>query len=254
MDDGAAQRLDDAEQDVPKAERRKVPESGAPWNDVENVIFTRRSVRLYRDKQVPEYLVRRMLEAARYAPSAGNCQPWRFVVVRDGVMLDEMTGFIREKIGLVSTWLDYTRPEGRAKRWVTERLMRLRPNDVHPTPLAAFSAIADGKLAIWHGAPTVIFLLADMRGAGSPLLDAGIAGQNMVLTAHSMGLGTCWVSFAKVLEMSKKYRDILQLKHPYKLATSIAVGFPRGVPDGYVPRETHESLWIEDGGKTRVVT
>jgi hypothetical protein len=25
------------------------------------------------------------------------------------------------------------------------------------------------------------------------------------------------------------------------------------VPDGYVPRETHESLWIEDGGKTRVV-
>jgi nitroreductase len=120
--------------------------------------------------------------------------------------------------------------------------------------LAAFSAIADGKLGVWHGAPTVILILADMRSPGSPMLDAGIAGQNMVLAAHSMGLGTCWVSFAKLLETSRKYKKLLELGHPYRFASSIALGYPRGVPDGFVPRETHESTWFEDGGRKRIVT
>jgi nitroreductase len=237
-----------------KPVRRKPPESGAPWNEVESVIYARRSVRVYRDKQVPEYLVRRVLEAGRYAPSAGNTQAWRFVVVRDRALIDEMAGFVRGRLGLVTEWLDYSRPKSKAKRFVTELAMRLRPNELHPTPLTAFGSIADGSLGVWHGAPTVIFLLADMRGAGEPLLDLGIAGQNMVLTAHSMGLGTCWVSFAKVLEMSRKHKRTLEVESPYKLVSSIALGYPRGLPDGYVPRETHETLWIDEGGVRRVVT
>lgn len=254
MDDGAARKIDDEAQAMPTVTRRKTPESGAPWNDVESVIYTRRSVRLYRDKQVPEYLVRRVLEAGRYAPSAGNTQGWRFVVVRDAAVIEDMTKLVQQRLGLVSGLLDYTRPNGKAVRFVTERLMRLRPNDLHPTPLAAFSAIADGRLGVWHGAPTVILLLADMRGAGSPMLDLGIAGQNMVLAAHSMGLGTCWVSFSKLLETSPKFKKLFEIKHPYRLATSIALGYPRGQPDGFVPRETHESLWVEDGARSRVMT
>ncbi len=241
------------ESDLPKLLKRRVPESGDPWNEVETTILTRRSVRLYRDKQVPEYLVRRVLEAGRYAPSAGNTQPWRFVVVRDPVLLAEMTQTIRSKLGMVSKWLDYTKPGSRAHRFITERLMRVRPNELHPTPLAAFSLIAEGKLDVWHGAPTVIFLLVDTRGAGAPLIDVGIAGQNMVLAAHSMGLGSCWVSFAKLLEMSPKHKKLLQVKHPYKLVTSIALGFPRGSPDGFIPRETHEVLWFEPHGQNRTV-
>lgn len=251
MDDGVLETTTDTPR---KPQRRKPPEPGAPWNEVESVIYARRSVRVYREKQVPEYLVRRVLEAGRYAPSAGNSQAWRFVVVRDRALIDEMALFVRGRLGLVTDWLDYSRPKSKAKRWITERAMRLRPNDLHPTPLAAFSAIADGRLGVWHGAPTVIFLLADMRGAGAPLLDTGIAGQNMVLAAHSLGLGTCWVSFAKVLDMSKKFKQVLQVKAPYKLVTSIALGLPRGLPDGFVPRETHETLWLDEGGESRIVT
>lgn len=49
---------------------------GMPWNPVERVILERRSVRKYKDKQVPERLVRRILEAGRFAPTAGNSQSW----------------------------------------------------------------------------------------------------------------------------------------------------------------------------------
>lgn len=226
---------------------RRAPEPGAAWNDVEHVILTRRSVRAYRSKQVPEHLVRRVLEAGRYAPSAGNAQPWRFVVVRDRALIDEMEGYVRQKLTLAARYLDYTRPGARAQRWLTELLMRVRPSELHPTPLSAYSAIADGRLGVFHGAPTLIFMLVDGRGVGSPLLDVGIAGQNMVLAAHSFGLGTCWVSFSRVLETSRKFRALLQVQHPYRFASSLALGFPRGRPDGFVPRETHETLWIEGG-------
>ena len=51
--------------------------------DVYTAISTRKSVRGYRDKDVPEEVMTRLLEAARLAPSASNRQEWRFVMVRD---------------------------------------------------------------------------------------------------------------------------------------------------------------------------
>ncbi|MEM2865914.1 MAG: nitroreductase family protein [Candidatus Hadarchaeales archaeon] len=51
--------------------------------DVYSAIRERRSVRAYRPDPVPEEALRRMLEAARLAPSAKNLQPWKLVVVRD---------------------------------------------------------------------------------------------------------------------------------------------------------------------------
>ncbi|HMK45324.1 MAG TPA: nitroreductase family protein [Methanocella sp.] len=51
--------------------------------DVFMAIETRRSIRKYRDAQIPEDLLKRILEAARLAPSAANRQPWAMVVVQD---------------------------------------------------------------------------------------------------------------------------------------------------------------------------
>jgi len=63
---------------------------GSPWNAIEDAFLKRRSVRRYRKKQVPEHYIRRILEVARYAPSHGNCQPWKFIVVRDPAVIKEM--------------------------------------------------------------------------------------------------------------------------------------------------------------------
>ena len=51
--------------------------------DIYEAINTRRSVRSYQDRPVPEEVLGRVLEAARWAPSANNRQPWRFVLVED---------------------------------------------------------------------------------------------------------------------------------------------------------------------------
>lgn len=58
--------------------------------DMMQGLRTRRSIRKYEDREIPESLVREMLEAAMMAPSAGNAQPWQFVVVNERARLNAM--------------------------------------------------------------------------------------------------------------------------------------------------------------------
>jgi len=231
----------------------KPPESGADFNLVEDVIYRRRSVRFYKKKQVPEYLVRRVLEAGRFAPSAGNGQTWKFIVVQDLKMIDEMTESIVDVTKKMKKFADYIEPGNENKEWRARLLMRLKPNMFHPIPFGAMKFMAEGKLGVWHGAPTVILLLADKRCPGEPAIDIGITGQNMILTAHSYGLGTCWVSFATPLGMDRKWKKKLGIRYPYKLFTSIALGYPKGDPDGYVKRETQAIDWFDEDGTFKVI-
>ena len=222
------------------------PESGADFNPIEDVIYRRRSVRYYKDKQVPEYLVRRLLETARFGPTAGNSQPWKFIVVREPSMIAEMSEDVLKTCRRVMWFFDYITPGKEGREWRARLLSRFLPNMCHPVPYGAMNLMAEGKLGVWHGAPTVILILVDTRCPGHPAIDAGIAGDNLVLTAHSYGLGTCWVSFVTALAFQWKWRRRLGIRHPYQLLTSIAVGYPRGNPDGYVTRETTAVDWYED--------
>jgi len=56
-------------------------------------IHTRRSIRKYTSQAVPDSLINDLLKAAMYAPSAGNAQPWHFVVIRERQILDAIAEF-----------------------------------------------------------------------------------------------------------------------------------------------------------------
>jgi len=56
-------------------------------------LMTRRSIRSYRDEPVPDELIERILKAAMMAPSAGNEQPWQFIVIRDRELLQDIPRF-----------------------------------------------------------------------------------------------------------------------------------------------------------------
>jgi nitroreductase len=221
--------------------------------ETENVILKRRSTRLYQKKQVPEFMIKRILEAGRFAPSAGNCQPWKFVVLREPEIIE---GITRTTVTIckIFKWLIDYRYTGSLWRRLNAKLnIRLKPGDLHPVPFGALTLIADGKLGLYHDAPTVILIFKDVRGVSNPDLDCGIAGQNMVLTAHSMGLGTCWVGFAKVaFQYTGKWKKRLGISYPYKYASSLAIGWPVGDSDGMVARPTHMTDWYENGNRKTV--
>ncbi len=223
------------------------------FTETEEVIFRRRSVRFYQKKQVPEFMIKRILEAGRFAPSAGNAQPWKFIVLRDPEIIEGMTKSVVRLLKILRAIIDYRRPGFYWLRPLTEIFIRLNRYEMHPVPFGAIDLIAREELSVWHGAPTVILVFKDVRGVGNPDLDCGIAGQNMVLSAHSMGLGTCWVSFASpAFKYMRKWKKFFGIKYPYKFVTSLAVGWPVGEPDGYVNRDTHEVAWYENGVKKRI--
>jgi nitroreductase len=219
----------------------------------EEVILRRRSVRVYKKQQVPEFMIRRILEAGRFAPSAGNCQPWKFIVVRDPDLIRGLTD-TTVKICKIFRWLiDYRWTKSVWRRLNAMVNIRLKPNDLHPVPFSAVSLIANRRLSLYHGAPTVILIFKDVRGVSSPDLDCGIAGQNMVLAAHSMGLGTCWVGFTKLaFQYGRKWKKAFGVSYPYKFASSLSIGWPVSNPDGMVERPVHTVDWYENGIRSQV--
>lgn len=223
------------------------------FTDIENLIFRRRSVRLFQKNQVPEFMIKRILEAGRFAPSAGNAQPWKFIVLRDEKLIAAITGTVLNLLKVFRVVLDYRRPGFYWLRPLVKLIIRSNRYELHPVPFGAVDLIAREKLGLWHGAPTVILIFKDVRGVGNPDLDCGIAGQNMALAAHGMGLGTCWVSFVKpAFKYTGKWKRRLGITYPYKFVSSLAIGWPVGEPDGLVERETHGVDWYEGGSKQTI--
>jgi nitroreductase len=234
-----------------------IPESGAPFNQVEEVVYRRRSVRVYKKKQVPEYVIQRLLETARFAPSAGNGQTWKFIVIQDPAMIKEMEADILSVCKKISKWFYYLNGNSKKKSFISRMIQRLIPADTHPVPFIASHLIAEGSAGIFHGAPTLIMMLVDKRTPGDSAIEAGITGETIDLTAHSFGLGTCWVSFSKLLfkgANKKKWNKRFNIKYPYSFVTVIAIGHPVGKPDGYVVRETKKTDWFGADGKFKIVS
>lgn len=229
---------------------------GMPWNAVEKVIMERRSIRSFRKDPLPDSMIRRILEAGRFAPSAGNSQPWRFIVVNDRKILDEMEKDATKVVKFFMFFLDYTRG-GWLRRMLTlpyaKFMIRFLPNELHPVPVGLMSQIAQGKTLVFHDAPTLVLLVEDTRGVSSPPLDIGICGQNMSLAAHSLGAGSCWIGLIKTLMYLPKWKKKFGIRYPYKLDVCMALGWQKPKGDGIVPRETQIVEWYDDaaGGTPR---
>jgi len=225
-------------------------EEGMAWNPVEKVIIERRSIRAFKKEPLPDRMIERILEAGRFAPSAGNSQPWKFIVVNSPEILAEMEKDALKIIKFFMFFIDYTRGNILRRLYIlswVKWIIRLLKNKLHPVPFGLMSQIAQGRAPVFHGAPTLILLAEDRRGVASPPTDIGICGQNMVLTAHSLGAGSCWIGLIQVLMYLPKWRKKFGIKYPYRLNECIALGWPSPRADGMVPREVQLVQWYERG-------
>jgi len=207
------------------------------------VIYRRRSNRIFKKDPLPRELIERVLEAGRYAPSAGNCQPVRYIAIDDRARINEIRDGIMPLLKMLSQ-------SYRAKNPVARALLSLygmrKPEDMDIRPIYAIRAMYEGKTKhdLFHNAPVLILVLGDTRGVGNYSLDCGIAAQNLVLTAHALGLGTCYVGFIKILNGNRKLKKKLGIKWPYRVITSIAMGYPKVSQDREVERKKSPITWL----------
>jgi len=159
--------------------------------DVFETIRRRRSIRSYEHKEVPEEIVTKLLEALRLAPSSGNRQPYRFIVVKDQAT--------KEALAKACRW-----NPGRAQvhEYIADAPLVIAVCGYENESITRF--YKDGVTYL-----TTNRMLKDIeRDAGKPylsmmMLDIAVAFDHLDLAATSLGLGTCWIASIDELAVKK---------------------------------------------------
>jgi nitroreductase/NAD-dependent dihydropyrimidine dehydrogenase PreA subunit len=215
------------------------------WTEVERVVFTRRSVRNFSDRPVSEHLIRRILEAGRHAPSGGNSQPWKFIVITNKALIDRMNeATAATMLGLFGA---YSSDEG--VEALAAGFSPAAPGGYDPRIIlgGVGTNIRNRINPALLGAPVVILLAGDRRAIGGPQTQIAIAGTNMNLVANSLGLKGTWVGFVAACNGDAEIMSILGLKDPFSIITSVVFGYPKFKQEGTVPREFRPITWFREG-------
>ncbi|VBB06944.1 nitroreductase [Lucifera butyrica] len=147
-------------------------------------IVNRRSVRAYTAKKVDRNDILTMLTAASWAPSGNNLQPWKFCVIMEDA----------ELIKNLASLTVY-------QNWVKDA--------------ACLIAVFLDARALDNNIPDIYIKHVQAIGA---------AIQNMLLVAHGLGLGTCWIG--EILKNADKVRDLLNIAADLQLMAVLSVGYP----------------------------
>jgi len=155
--------------------------------NIDDAIKGRRSIRTYKNDEVDEDLVREIIEAATFAPSAKNGQSWRFTVLTSNSK-DKFTDMYRNELGKSNI-------------------------DV---------GSSYGSCMMMEEAPVVIVVWnTNELGWTTEVHSVSAAIQNILLKAHALGLGTCWIG-----DIFYTYEAIVDyFKKPWKLLAAITVGY-----------------------------
>ena len=168
----------------------------AELNPVVGAIMARRSVRKYLDRPVEHEKLMTLARCAINAPSGMNAQPWLVRVVEDQKLINDVTEVY--------------------KKANAEQVKR----------------DADFK-NMFRNAPNLICVCTPAKGGGQ--LDAGLLGENVMLAAHALGLGTCCLGgpmrFLKSNADASFFLERLDIPADYELNYIIAVGYPDEQPE-----------------------
>lgn len=171
-------------------------------------VFKRRSVRSFREDPIPEESLNRVLEAARWAPSAGNTQPWRFIIVTEAC--------VKRRIAGVCT--RYSR-----RHW-----------EEFPPEVARYLAARGGS---WDKSSmtrvpvliAVCYRLPEGMRRELVLGSVWAAIENMLLAATAEGLGSCIYTFYNA-EEEDEIKRLLHVPESYGIAAMIQLGYAAAQP------------------------
>lgn len=192
------------------------------YDVLREVIEGRRTVRGYTSAPVPEDDVRRILDAARYAPSSGNEQPWKFLVVRDRRRIDQL------RDAAVRITLDYCRTT-----------LGMSEGEVEAQRTTHTEYVA-GCLS----APVLVAVLVDKEAkwARYSRHDGALAAANLMLAARALGYGTIYGTDG-VPEAA--VREVFAIPDRYEFVILTPIGVPESWPEAPARKDLESFLVYE---------
>jgi nitroreductase len=168
------------------------------------ILQQRRSVRKYLEKEVPMDIIHELIKEATFAPSAGNGQPWNFIIVNNKEMLKRMSDESKKNIlnRINSNPGDYA-----------EKYRKMLENE---------------SFNVFYNAPCLIIILGKSDHKNL-LVDCALAASYLMMSATARNLGTCWVNLGTEI-YDKDMIDELGLPEDQKIVAPIILGYPEIIP------------------------
>ena len=170
-------------------------------NPVLSCIYGRRSIRNFTPEQIPAEIIEEIIKAGTYAPSAVNKQPWRFVVVQNRELIHRYA-------------------EQAKKGW-----LKLYQDSDDPERQGLVKFMSSLKTDIFYDAP-VLMLVFSSPDAFRGDIDCTLAAGNMMLAAHSMGIGSCWIGLAMALGSDPAFLEEIGVPQDHTLVAPLIFGYP----------------------------
>jgi len=197
-------------------------------NNLLNFIKFRRSIRQFKDKEVEEEKLSKIIEAGRFTETAANMQDVSYIVVREG--LQELRRLTLETLNDIGNKiLSNITPENiiyvkYAKLWV-KMYEKYKENP-------------DKEDELFFNAPAVIVVTANFQ------INGVLASSNMELMTNALDLGVLFSGFfVRAAEGNKKIRELLGIKEGKEVATCMIIGYPDIKYKRTVPRKSPKISW-----------
>ena len=183
-----------------------------PTDDIWQVMSTARAIRRFRADPVDDALIARCLEAATWAPSGGNQQPWRFVVLTSPEARQALAAGAAHTLRGIEELYELQRPD---------------PDDTSRSARAtrATFALHDGAADV----PVAVLFCVEDQPATPPFSQGGSiypAMQNFLLAARACGLGACLTGWH--IGAPEVLREAVGIPDDWHLAGLVIVGWPEG--------------------------
>lgn len=201
---------------------------------------TLRAVRRLRPDPIPDDVLDRVLQAAAWAPTGGNAQPWRIVLVKDQQAKKKLGALYAEQWAAFAKGyqvnIEGLPEEEKAREQRTLNAGDYLAEHFHEAPAIAIFCFNPKMMAI-----TDIKLdRVSVVGGGSVYT----AVQNLLLAARAEGLGCVLTTLLCICEA--EVRELLQIPEPWGTAAAIPLGYPVGKGHGPIRRRSADSLVFED--------
>lgn len=191
----------------------------------------RRSLRRYDGRPIPKDVVQRLLDAAAWAPSAHNRQPWRYCVVQDRAITERLSSRMADQ------WRKDLGRDG-----VSKEVIERRASISHTRMMTA------GLLIIPSVTMEDMDEYPDSKRANAEWIMAvqsvSLSCQNLLLAVHHENLGACWM--CAPLFVPELVRDVLELPSHWHPQAMITVGYPLPGHTAIDKTKTREPLnsWV----------
>jgi nitroreductase/NAD-dependent dihydropyrimidine dehydrogenase PreA subunit len=190
------------------------------------LMASRRSCRNFLDKPVAESILEDLVKIGCTAPSATNCQLWTFTVLptREAVMM--LGKAVRDFYVNLNSIAE--------KSWLRMFMKLVGKPELDRYYQGYYEFVKEGMAEfdrtgidrLFHGAPSAI-VVGSKAGASLPKEDAMLASQNILLAAHSMGLGSCLIGMAvEAMKNERKIQRVVGIPNEETLYAVVALGYP----------------------------